>query len=221
MSDRCANCDKAITQSTTFRDPNERVKPFTVTWVNFINKTDFSEMCNSCADGPIARAYETIDKELSDLRESIEGRISDFPMFTGSWLPQHADLKLKNLITANVTVGTGIFSEFSQGFSDFFGAVNVSTGMSFKVNKGESAARAILVTKALSLGGNCVLGVDIDYGTTSNNAATINMQGTAAVIENLDSILHADELARAQELMQDFERAAELRRWRSGQIPQG
>ena len=96
--------------------------------------------------------------------------------------------------------------------------MNGKSGISHKVNKGEAAARSILVEKAMALGANCIIGVDIDYGTTANHAATINMQGTAALVSNLEALVHIDELAKAHELQQAYDRVAELRRWSAGQI---
>jgi uncharacterized protein YbjQ (UPF0145 family) len=218
MSDDCANCGAKITPGSTFKAPNEHKKPNMVAFVNFIGKTDYSDLCDQCGETPVTEAFVAIDREIAEQTKFIQDRITDFPMFTVSWLPSTADIKLKNMITANVTVGTGFFSEFSQGLSDFTGAVNVDSGMSYKVNKGEATARSILVTKAMSLNANCIIGVDIDYGTTGNNAATINMQGTATVVSNLDAILHADDFAKAQALYDAYARIAQLRRWRTGDI---
>ncbi|MBW6525260.1 hypothetical protein KZ813_00220 [Sphingomonas sp. RHCKR7] len=85
--------------------------------------------------------HRGIDREIFERTRYVEANITDFPMLTVSWLPAHAEVRIKNMVTANVTVGTGFFSEFSQGFSDFAGAVNTNSGMSYKVNKGEAAAR--------------------------------------------------------------------------------
>jgi uncharacterized protein YbjQ (UPF0145 family) len=218
MSDDCGNCGSKIAPNTTFKAGNGRVDADTVAFVNFINDTKYSDLCGKCGDAPKSQAYNAIDGAIKERVAFIEQRIADFPMFTTSWLPAGADVKLKNMITANVTVGTGIFSELSQGVSDAIGSVNVSSGMSYKINKGEAAVRSILVRKAMSLSANCILGVDIDYGTTGNNAATVNMQGTAAVISDLSVVLDAEDLARATELQGAFARIDELRRWRSGDI---
>ena len=163
-------------------------------------------------------ARAAIKDELHQQIETARENVIHFPMFTTSWLPATADVKFHNLITANVTVGTGFFSEFSQGFSDFTGAVNVNSGMSHKVNKGEAAARSILVNKAKLLGANCIVSVDIDYGTTANNAATINMQGTAAFIANLQDVLSTDALALAEALDKTYDRIVQLQHWRRGDI---
>ncbi|ATP18575.1 hypothetical protein BV87_09350 [Sphingobium yanoikuyae] len=218
MNDVCLNCNATITPGSTFKLPNPRKSPETVAYVNFIHEANYPDLCEKCSPGLIQDAYIIIDRKISEQLEMIQARIVDYPMFTMSWLPASIDVRFKGMITANVTVGTGFFSEFSQGFSDFTGAVNVKSGMSHKVNKGEAAARSILVEKAMALGANCIIGVDIDYGTTANNAATINMQGTAALVSNLEALVHIDELAKAHELQQAYDRVAELRRWSAGQI---
>lgn len=68
--------------------------------------------------------------------------------------------------------------------------------MALKVNSGEAAARSIVVNKAIALGANCIIGVDIDYGTTANNAATVTMQGTTVVIRTLVEVLSDDMFER-------------------------
>lgn len=218
MQDICLNCGSAITAGSTFKSANERKSAKTVAFVNFISKTEYPDLCYKCGTTPEAEARQAIANQITEKSSLAQERVINFPMFTMSWMPPVAQVRLKTMITANVTVGTGFFSEFSQGFSDFAGLVNVNSGMSHKVNKGEAAARSILVMKAKSLGANCIIGVDIDYGTTVNNAATINMQGTAATIDNLSDVLAPDALAAAQELDDLYARLAQLERWRTGDL---
>jgi len=135
---------------------------------------------------------------------------------TLAWLPSNISVKLKNMVTANITVGTGLFNEMSQSWSDAFGAVNTTGGMTGKVNKGEAAAHGLLVDQAMRMGANCLLAVDVDYGTTANNAATINMQATAASIANLEALLDKAELQSAEALQEAYRRIVQLRRWRAG-----
>lgn len=216
MSEECANCGARITSGSAFKAANERKPERVVALVNFVNGAQHPELCAKCGDPLLAQVHDGIDRELSERTRFVESRIVDFPMLTLSWLPGHAEVRMKNMVTANVTVGTGFLSEFSQGLSDLAGAVNTNSGMSYKVNKGEATARSILVAKAMALGANGIVGVDIDYGTTGNNAATVNMQGTAVVFANLRSVLDDDAFARAQELQDAFDRIAQLRRLRAG-----
>jgi uncharacterized protein YbjQ (UPF0145 family) len=148
----------------------------------------------------------------------IKANIVDFPMMTISQVPPGAQCRIKAMVTANATVGTGLFSELSQGFSDMFGMTNTTSGMALKVNSGEATVRAIIANKAVAMGANCVIGVDIDYGVTNNNAATVNMQGTAVLISNLNEILDDAEFAKAQKIEAAYARIKELDRWLRGEF---
>jgi uncharacterized protein YbjQ (UPF0145 family) len=216
MSDDCGNCGAAITEVSTFKAQNLRLQAAYVHKANFINQTAAPEMCQKCGHPALTQANGTLDREIAERTAFLQQHITDFPMFTMTWLPANISVKLKNMVTANITVGTGLFNEMSQSWSDAFGAVSATGGMTGKVNKGEAAARAILVDKAMGMGANCLLAVDVDYGTTANNAATINMQATAALIANLDALLDEAELQRAKALQEAYLRIVQLRRWRAG-----
>lgn len=154
MSYGCGNCGATITTGSAFKSANFRKSANVVALVNSQSGASYEELCAKCGDPLVAQVRAGNDKELFERTNFVETRIIDFSMLTVSWLPASADVRMKKMVTANVTVGTGFFSEFSQGFSDFTGAVNTNSGMSYKVNKGEAAARSILVTKALALGAN-------------------------------------------------------------------
>lgn len=216
MSDECGNCGATISKGSTFKAENLRLQAGHVAKANFINQTTAPEMCQKCGHAALTQANETLEREIEERTAFVQQHITDFPMFTLSWLPATISVKLKNMITANITIGTGLFNEISQNWSDAFGAVSTTGGMTGKVNKGEAAARAILVDKAMRIGANCLLAVDVDYGTTANNAATINMQATAASIANLEALLEPAELERAETLQEAYRRIVQLRRWRAG-----
>lgn len=218
MTDTCDNCGAGITAGSAFKMPNTRELPENVAWINFVSKTSYTELCAKCANDPANKAYSIIDKEIEKNTKFTNDHITDFPMLTVDRLPKETNVIYKGMITSNITVGTGIFSEFSQGFSDFFGSVNINSGMSYKINKGETSARLVLVMKAISMGANCVIGVDVDYGTTANNSAVINMQGTAVTISNMDTMLATEELVKARALNDAFARITQLRKWRQGDI---
>jgi len=216
MSDECENCGAAISKGSAFKGENLRLQAAYVIKANFINQTTAPEMCQKCGHPALTQANETLDREIVERAAFLQQHITDFPMFTLAWLPANISVKLKNMVTANITVGTGLFNEMSQSWSDAFGAVNTTGGMTGKINKGEATARAILIDKAMRMGANCLLAVDVDYGTTANNAATINMQATAASIANLEALLDEAELQRADALQEAYRRIAQLRRWRAG-----
>lgn len=216
MPEYCGNCDAEFTDGGFIKSPNYRLKKSSVELVNFVEKTEYSELCSKCGGEIVNATHEKIRNKINDSQSYVANSISDFPMFTVHDSGAGSDCKLIGMVTANVTVGTGFFNEFSQGFSDFFGQINAESGMAGKVNSGEAAARSIVVRKALALGANCIFGVDIDYGTTANNAATINIQGTAAVVANLQGVMDARAFERSQKLQEAITNATKYRKWMDG-----
>jgi uncharacterized protein YbjQ (UPF0145 family) len=218
MAEECANCGEEITAGGIIKASNHRYPQRSVDFVNFVTGSTFEELCAKCGILPVSEANGKVHGEIQECRQYVEGHISDFPMLTVQYLPPAIGYRIKGMLTANVTVGTGFFSEFSQGTSDFFGAVTTQSGMAHKVNKGEGTARAILVNKAIAAGANCIIGVDIDYGVTANNAATVNMQGTAILVDDLKALLDRPEYEKAQEIMRKFDRVLRLNRWLAGKL---
>jgi uncharacterized protein YbjQ (UPF0145 family) len=216
MSEFCQNCDAEITSGGLLKGPNFRIDISKVNLVNFVKKTEFSELCDKCGKESVYEISNDFTSQIDISDQYIRDNITDFPMMTIGQLPQVAAYKIKTLITANVSVGTGFFSEFSQGFSDIFGRINVDSGMAYKVNSGEAAARSILATKAMNLGANCIIGVDVDYGTTANNAATINMQGTAVSVSNLADILDQIEFSKALKIHEAYQNIIKHTGWLRG-----
>jgi uncharacterized protein YbjQ (UPF0145 family) len=159
-----------------------------------------------------------VKSELEKCQNYLTDNIIDFPMMTIGHFPVSVIFKIHAMVTANVSVGTGIFNEMSQGLSDIFGMTNSASGMALKVNSGEATARAILAKKALSSGANCIIGVDVDYGMTANNAATVNMQGTAVYVENINEILSPQLFCNANKIAEKYTRANEIGRLLRGDI---
>jgi uncharacterized protein YbjQ (UPF0145 family) len=210
MDDSCNNCYAEISDGGFIKSPNFRYKQADVELVNLKNDSNYTELCHKCGKELVRSAISTTDSEIAEKYNYIQSNIIDFPMITIGCLPTSAKYKIKSMITANVTVGTGLFSEFSQSISDVFGATNTNSGMAYKINSGEMTARSILAFKALEMGANCVIAVDVDYGTTANNAATINMQGTPIVISNLSEIFDEPEILKSSEIEKVFQEIISL-----------
>lgn len=201
--------------------PNAYYGGSTVRLVNFALGLQCEALCEKCGAQPQAEAYDAFRAERDRLKQYIESATTHFPMMTIGVLPGMAEYRVLGMVTANVTVGTGLFNEFSQGFSDMFGRVNTQTGMAHKVNNGEGAARGILVTKAVQMGANCIIGVDVDYGVTNNNAATVNMQGTAVKVQDLAKVLTPERCRAAEGIGSVWQRMQDVYRWMDGDIRPG
>jgi uncharacterized protein YbjQ (UPF0145 family) len=218
VSEHCPNCAAKITDGGTFGTPNLKLEAPKIEFVNFIDNSSYESLCQKCGGAMYDSARNRVRKAIQDFETKIKDQSTAFPMMTVHQLPAGTTYKIKTLVTSNVTVGTGIFSEFSQGMSDLFGATNTNTGMAHKVNSGEAVARGMLASKAMTIGANCIIGVDIDYGITNNNAATINMQGTAVKIDSLTDVLAANELKLAQAYLDTYQQMLLRMAWLEGDL---
>lgn len=210
MAEQCGNCGSEISVGGMLKGPNYRIPEARVMTINAVQQEQYSDLCDKCGSKLVKSTMTKLKQDLEGWSGFIRANVSFFPMMTVHHIP-NARMLMKGMVTANVTVGTGIFSEMSQGLSDLFGVTNTSSGMALKVNTGEAAARTILVEKTLAIGGNCIIGVDVDYGTTTNNAATVNMQGTAVSVANLAEVLDGPEMERGRKLAEAFDRASAVR----------
>lgn len=104
-------------------------------------------------------------------RQNIEqsGVICRFPTFLGV------------RITQNGSLGTGIFSEIGAAVADFLG--NEADLFSNKLEAAKSSALEKLINKSISIGGNAVIGVDLDYINFSGNMIGVVANGTSVKIE--------------------------------------
>ena len=90
------------------------------------------------------------------------------------------------IVSGEVVIGTGYFSEFLASASDLFGTT--STAFSDKMGLVKDKALEILIQKAISKGANAVIGIDFDYLTFANNMMGVSANATAVVIEETDKL---------------------------------
>ncbi|MCC6940004.1 MAG: heavy metal-binding domain-containing protein [Novosphingobium sp.] len=210
MSETCENCGTKITSPGMLSDGNPRYPEETIARFNAATGQSIVELCRRCGPDVITAARMELTVELEKYQGIVDANVQVFPMTTTDHLPAAARWLVRGLVTANVAVGTGIFNELSQGLTDLLGATTTTSGMALKVNKGEAAARAILYRKALAMDANFVIGVDLDYGNTVNNAATVNMQGTAIWVENLEAVLAPEQIEDVNAFLQFHKDAVRL-----------
>lgn len=85
------------------------------------------------------------------------------------------------VVSGEVVMGTGIFSEFSAGISDLFGTKSVI--MAQKITEAKNAALQKLIDNCLTLGANAAIGIDIDVMTLNSNMIAVCANGTAVIIQ--------------------------------------
>ena len=97
-----------------------------------------------------------------------------------------------DVISTSVVLGTGIFSSFSASMADLTGT---KSGMyEDKLEAGRRKALAELKQRAQMLGGNAIIGIDIDYTTFGSDVLGVIANGTAVKVKR-DDILNSDTVS--------------------------
>jgi uncharacterized protein YbjQ (UPF0145 family) len=120
--------------------------------------------CLECGDKYVASVIESVPATTTP---SVEGR------------------RIKryiNIESVEIVVGTGAWSEFTGGVSDFFGAR--STEFELKLQKARKIAVDKLRFLAATRGGNAVVGVDLDFTEFSGNRVGVIANGTVVELES-------------------------------------
>lgn len=86
------------------------------------------------------------------------------------------------IVAGEAVVGINVFKDIGAGLRDVFGGR--SAGYEDSVNKARETALAEMVDRAIALGANAVVGVDIDYETLgANGMVMVSATGTAVVAQ--------------------------------------
>ena len=91
--------------------------------------------------------------------------------------------KYFGVVTGEAILGANIFQDFFAGIRDIVGGRSAAYERELK--KAKDIAIAEMVQQATGLGGNVVLGVDLDYETIGANGSMlmVSASGTAALME--------------------------------------
>lgn len=91
-------------------------------------------------------------------------------------------MEYKGLVTGETIIGANAFKDFFAGIRDIIGG---RSGSYEKVlRQAKNAAVAEMQERARQLGGNAIVGIDLDYETigANNSMLMVTASGTAVVI---------------------------------------
>ena len=93
-------------------------------------------------------------------------------------------LEYKGIVVGEVISGVDFVKDFAAGLTNIFGGRSGSYESEL-IEARETALRE-MQSRAISLGANAVVGVDIDYEVLgqANNMLMVTVSGTAVLIEN-------------------------------------
>ncbi|MBE5777237.1 MAG: YbjQ family protein [Clostridiales bacterium] len=148
------------------------------------------QLCDDCKTEMIYMGYSKPewDKFSPNEKTSIKVKFIDqyaqLLVTNGFNFEGHRITGYLGLVSGSVVLGTGVFSEFFAGVSDFFGSQNYE--FSQKIERARMAAISHLKRNAKSLGANAVIGIDVDIAIFTGNMVAVIANGTAVTICSTD-----------------------------------
>lgn len=166
--------------------------------------------CSKCGEKLIKDATTKRDEEFEMLSGNIKTWLPLIPVVTLQQ-PFEWDYRVMRMITAQSTMGTGVFTELTSSFTDLVG--RQSGSYNEKLKQGENNCLDQMRTQALNIGANAVIGVDIDYSDIggAKSMVMVCMSGTAIYLKNPQIISEKFE-EKMKELIEFNNRIKYLRR---------
>ncbi|MDO8929457.1 MAG: heavy metal-binding domain-containing protein, partial [Bacteroidota bacterium] len=178
----CPNCNESI---KTGWSSNRLLDARYTSFINYVFNKKQSTYCDKCGKKLLDDAKTALDKETAKYLRFLEQNISYVRIIT-THVPYNWQYESISIVTGQSVTGTGAISEFKTGFSDFFGGQSGSFNK--KLSNGEQLCFSQLRAKAINLGGNAIIGTDIDYGDVGEGKGMLMVcaAGTAIKIINTD-----------------------------------
>lgn len=183
MADFCPNCKAEI--KSGFLSSNKFVEELKSRFINKFTDNAAEKHCDACAMDLVHKACTNFVKIKKEHVQEVTSSIGKIPILT-IHDPHDWKYKALGIVTAQSVTGTGVIAEVSSGFTDFFGMQ--SNTYNKKLAEGELRCMNMLRSKTLALGGNAIIGTDIDYSEAGGlkGMLMVCMAGTAVKLENLE-----------------------------------
>tara|TARA_R110002049_G_scaffold73897_1_gene190834 strand:+ start:2742 stop:3380 length:639 start_codon:yes stop_codon:yes gene_type:complete len=167
--------------------------------------------CTKCGNELFEKHNRTLQTERGNLTNYLKAKIKHIPVIS-THSPFNWDYKILGMVTGQSTTGTGVISEFTSSFTDFFGAQ--SGRYNQKLKAGENMCFNQLRLQTLDLGGNAVIATDIDYSEIGGGKGMLMvcMAGTAIRLTNVD-ILEIETAEIIEKLYYANRRIKELQKF--------
>ena len=179
--------------------------------INEYNDKKVEGYCAKCGNGLYEKHKKTLLTERGNLTDYLKSNIGYIPVISAH-SPLNWDYRVLGMVTGQSTTGTGVISEFTSSFTDFFGAQ--SGRYNQKLKAGENMCFSQLRLQALDLGGNAIIATDIDYSEIggSKGMLMVCMAGTAVRLANVD-LLEKETAKIIERLTYANQRIKDLRRY--------
>jgi len=203
MSTNCKNCGHEI--KSNFLKGKGEITGKPVEFIHQYTSNTAESYCAYCVDPLLLEAKNNFEKELTETKAILEEGLSKIPILS-IHQPLNWDYEVIGIVTSQSVIGTGLVSEITASWTDFFG--KESNSFNVKIKQGEENCMNQLRTKAILLNAHAIIGTDIDYSELGSGKGMIMvcMAGTAIRIKNPEVInfdLEAySKLSKAKERME-------------------
>lgn len=141
----------------------------------------------------MARQLEYGDDIISSLEKHFQRKkrileekqqAQQYLMTTGSFLQGYTIEKYLGIVSGQVVIGSGFFSSFEASLADLSGTE--ASGYTDKLDLAKEVAQKRAVYKSVKLGGNALIGVDVEYTTFTNDLMSVIFTGTSVLVRRDD-----------------------------------
>ncbi len=171
--------------------------------INEYSDEQFDAYCTKCGNELYSICSQLLIEEKKKLTLEIYDLMGSIPVIS-IHTPYKWEYEILEMVTGQSTTGTGVISEFTSSFTDLFGTQ--SKHYNQKLKYGENMCFAQLRKQTLDLGGNAVIGTDIDYSEVGGQKGMLMvcMGGTAINITNIEVLGkdRADNIVKIKELIE-------------------
>ncbi|MBD5515906.1 MAG: heavy metal-binding domain-containing protein [Lachnospiraceae bacterium] len=152
------------------------------------NYNQFMYKVQSSAYCEVGKEYlmKVADKFVENNKAAIQIKIRNkqlkegFLVTTSNKFEKYEIIKYYGIASGSTVLGTGIFSELNAVGSDFFGTE--SNAFADKLDQARTSSINKMIDKAISQGGNALIGVSFDYINFTSNMIGVVANGTVVEI---------------------------------------
>ena len=167
----------------------EKLAPFKMS-KNYSNYDELQDAQSACLNKASQLNYphdvlESLNKHFKEKEKKVKMslELNQYLMTTGSVLQGYEIKEYLGVITGQVVLGTGFLSGFEASIADLTGGESLSYTEKLDAARKEAQNRAI--KKSIMLGGNALIGVDIEFSSFSNDMISVVVSGTSVKVEKV------------------------------------
>lgn len=174
MTKICQKCGKKLTVLDVYHQ-NSKIK------------YDYEVLCNKCYNYVRENSQEFLAKKKEQEEEQkaiIKQKLEEIEavMFVSTSFIENSHIeKYYDLISCEVVLGTGVYSELAAAVADISG--ERSRMMEEKLIEAKAGAVNGLKRKAFQIGANAIISAKLDYEVLGNNMIMLVASGTPVIME--------------------------------------